>query len=413
MTAHIDRAIKNKRIAIIGAGAAGLMAADVLSAYQADVHVYERMPSAGRKILMAGKTGLNLSNTRPLDEFVNAYTPAKWVAPMVRRFDAKWLTDWLDALGVPTYVGSTGRIFPVAMKAAPFLRAWLVRLQAQGVTLHYRHRLVKITDHTLSFQQGDAFLTADFDAVILACGGASYARLGSDGAWTTWLAERLGKDSIVPFAASNVGTCRMWSPFMQVHFGQALKRVRVSVLDTTVMGDVMLSHYGLEGGVIYQLNRALKQMSHAQNMALQVDLLPDVRLETIIAKLNKNKKHSLANRLRKLGLDAVKTSLLFECAPKTDWQQPEKLAKHIKSLHISLTGFRPLDEAISTTGGLALNEVNARLQLKRAPHVFAAGEMLDWDAPTGGYLLNACFAMGRVAALGVVDFLSLSEKPSL
>ncbi len=399
-----------KHVAIIGAGAAGLMAAQTLSAYQGViVQVFEQMPSAGRKILWAGKTGLNISNTQAIDGFIKAYRPSAWLAPFVRNFDANHIVAWLETLGVETFVGSTGRIFPVVMKGAPFLRAWLKRLDEQGVQFYYRHRCVNVVGNRVWLAKKDSASADDvvsehqFDAVILACGGASYARLGSDGAWVKWFDTQ----EITPFFASNVGVVRSWSPFMQTFFGQALKRVVVKVGALCVAGDVMISHYGLEGGVIYQLNHALRNNTNA---VMTIDLLPDINHEKIITLLNKNKKQSLSNRLRKLGLSPAKIAVLRECTSKDDWQTPKMLANHIKALTVSMAGFRPLDEAISTGGGVKKSALTDRLQSCQNPYVFCCGEMLDWDAPTGGYLLTACFATGYAVGHHVADWLGLACK---
>ncbi len=402
-----------KKVAIIGAGASGLMVADVLANYPSvQVSVYEQMPSAGRKILMAGKTGLNVSNNKPTDEFIAQYRPSMAVAPFVSAYPSTWLVDWLDKLGVPTFVGSTGRIFPKVMKTAPFLRAWLNRLHRQGVQIFYRHRCVGLNGNRLSFEHtkdGTQF-GQEFDVIVLACGGGSYARLGSDGAWQAWF----GAGELTPFYASNVGVVRSWSPFMQDFFGQAIKRVRAWVSDKVVSGDIIISHYGLESGVIYQLNHELRaKQDNAEPMVMYLDLLPDVSLENLtvnLTKLSQNKKQTLNNQWRKVGLDSLKIALLRECTPKDNWTNPTKMAQAIKKLKVSCDGFRPIDEAISTGGGVKFDSVHDNLQLKSNPYVFVCGEMLDWDAPTGGYLLTACFAMGQMVGQNVVKVLELEQN---
>ena len=401
-------------VAIIGAGAAGLMAAEVLSAYDIDIQVFDQKPTAARKILMAGKTGLNISHNEPMADFVTRYTPSDWLMPYVQAFGADDIRAWMTSLGIASYVGSTGRIFPVEMKASKLVRAWLNRLHNHQVKFHYRHRCTTMDNRVLCFEildnKGniiDKFSQA-FDAVILACGGGSYAHLGSDGAWQRWL----GADELTPLYASNVGVLRAWSPFMTPLYGQAIKRVRAWVGDDIGhQGDIIISHYGLESGLIYKLNLAMRQvMDEHQTFTLYLDLLPDKSADFIYKNLTKNKKQSLNTLLKKLGLDAVKIALLRECTNKTDWSDLSIMAKHIKSLAIECTGFRPMDEAISTGGGIKRMAVDDDLQLRAHAGVFCCGEMLDWDAPTGGYLLTACFATGRAAAMGVVRHLNALQN---
>lgn len=405
-------------VAIVGAGAAGLMAAEVLSPYVAAgrlrLEIFEQMPSAGRKILWAGKTGLNVTNDKPVPTFIQAYTPSQFVSPFIQAYPPSWVVTWLNELGVPTFVGSSGRVFPVAMKAAPFLRAWLGRLSKAGVVVHYRHRCVGLVDNHLSIQDNSDPVTSrdftqSFDAIILACGGASYERLGSDGAWTAWFS----KSQLTPFYASNVGVNCTWSAFMTPFFGQAIKRVRLWVADdvgekSTVMGDVVVSHYGLESSTVYALNDRLRKCLLSGNAKLVMDLLPDVSFEKLHARLDGKAKQSVNTRWQKAGLDRTKIALIRECTPKTDWQDAKKMARHIKALAVTVTGLQGIEHAISTGGGLKCDELTADLQLRANPYVFACGEMLDWDAPTGGYLLSACFAMGRSCGQGVARFLGLA-----
>lgn len=401
-----------KHVAIIGAGAAGLMAADVLCGLNVRVSVYEQMPSAGRKILWAGKTGLNVSHSEPMADFITRYTPSDWLAPFVGRYDNAWLVKWLETLGVMTYVGSSGRIFPVQMKASGFLRAWLQRLSAAGVAFFYRHECTKIHQNTLTFTDksqtnADGSYTSfkqSFDAIILACGGGSYARLGSTGAWQAWFAD----DEKTPLFASNVGVVRAWSDFMTPYFGKALKRVKLIVQDTHSQGDIIISHYGLESGLIYKYNRQMRrQLINHGCIEVIMDLLPDKNHHDI-ARILPQKKKSLNTLLKKAGLDAPKIAILRECTDKSDWTNPAQMATFIKHLPIRFEGFRPMDEAISTGGGVKRSALTENLQLKSNPYVFCAGEMLDFDAPTGGYLLTACFATGRAAGRGVAQWLKLN-----
>lgn len=398
-----------KAVAIIGAGAAGLMAAEVLSAHDIDVHVFDQKPTAARKILMAGKTGLNISHNEPMADFITRYRPSDWMMSYVQAFGADQIRAWMTWLGIESYVGSTGRIFPVEMKASRLVRAWLKKLHDNQVKFHYRHRCVRLHQRKLSFEVLDnkalviERFERQFDAVILACGGASYAHLGSDGAWQGWF----DSGELTPLYASNVGLQREWSVFMTPLYGEAIKRVRAWVqYDDHHQGDIIISYYGLESGLIYKLNHAMRQtMDKHGNFTLYLDLLPDKSAEFIYQNLTHNKKRSLNTALKKLGLDAVKIGLLRECTQKTDWSDFSKMAAHIKALAIDCRGFRPIDEAVSTGGGVKRAALDDELQLKSCAGVFCCGEMLDWDAPTGGYLLTACFATGRAAGAGVLKFL--------
>ena len=394
----------SKRIAIIGAGPAGLMAAEVLSQYDYDIEVYEQKPSAARKFLMAGKTGLNISHAEPVEMFIQRYDHAAWLGPWIKQCDAVWIQHWMQGLGIESYIGSSGRIFPVEMKAAPLLRAWLKRLLANGVKFHYRHRCVDLSNNQLTIENQTQQFSATYDAIILACGAVSWAQLGSDGAWQQWLST----DEIEPFQPSNVGVLKTWSPFMHDCFGQPLKRVNAWVnAENKTHGDIVVTHYGLESGVIYKLGRELRQLL-VQNQPLQLhlDLLPDLSIEQLKKKLQGNKKQSITNIWRKAGLDHVKINLLREVVDKNLWSQPEMMARQIKQLSIVLDGFRPIEEAISCAGGVKQAALSSKLQLKSNPYIFCCGEMLDWDAPTGGYLLTACFATGRAAGQGVHQLLN-------
>lgn len=397
-----------KRIAIVGAGPAGLMAAEVLSQSGLEVHVYEHKPSAARKFLMAGKTGLNISHAEDIEQFIGRYDQPQWLADWIRACDANWIRQWMQSLGIDSYVGSSGRIFPKEMKAAPLLRAWLERLTEQQVRFHYRHRVEQLTGQSLTIidlkQQQQ--IVESFDAIVLACGAVSWPMLGSDGAWQQWLTA----SELNTFQPSNAGVCRTWSPFMQAVFGQPLKRVAAWVEpQQKSIGDIVISHYGLESGLIYKHNRALRQQQNIQHsMTLYLDLLPELTQAELQQKLQAQAKQSTANLWRKVGLDAAKAGLLREIVAKSDWSNPVVLAQHIKQLAVQLEGFRPIAEAISCAGGVKQSALTEQLQLKKHPGVFCCGEMLDWDAPTGGYLLTACFATGRAAGQAVHDFLQAS-----
>ncbi|ENX17242.1 hypothetical protein F895_01184 [Acinetobacter sp. CIP 64.2] len=392
-----------KRVAIIGAGPAGLMAAEVLSQYDYEIDVFEQKPSAARKFLMAGKTGLNISHAEPVEAFIQRYDQTQWLAPWVRQWDATWIQDWMQGLGIESYVGSSGRIFPVEMKAAPLLRAWLKRLMADGVKFHYRHRCVDLSENQLTIENQTQRFSVTYDAIILACGAVSWSQLGSDGAWQPWLS----KNEIEPFQASNAGVLKTWSPFMQECFGQPLKRVNAWVRpEQQTHGDIIITYYGFESGVIYKLGRELRaQIAQQQTLQLHLDLLPDLSLEQLEKKLQGNRKQSLTNLWRKAGLDTVKINLLREIVAKNLWSDAKQMAQQIKQLCIPLEGFRPIEEAISCAGGVKQAVLSPQLQLQSNPSVFCCGEMLDWDAPTGGYLLTACFATGRAAAEGVHAFI--------
>ena len=394
-----------QRIAIIGAGPAGLMAAEVLSQFDYDIHVYEQKPSAARKFLMAGKTGLNISHAEPVEQFVQRYDQVEWLSPWVKQWDAAWIQQWMMGLGIETYIGSSGRVFPIEMKAAPLLRAWLKRLIFDGVQFHYRHQVLDLQSNQLTIQNlvDESSQVLGFDAIIMACGAVSWSRLGSDGAWQKWLQP----ESIEAFQASNAGVERVWSKFMQPVFGQPLKRVNAWVEQAEpTQGDIIISHYGLESGLIYKQGRALRQqVKSAQPMQLTLDLLPDQSVEQLAKKLQPSKKQSLTNVWRKAGLDVAKAALVRELVDKSLWYEPALLAAKIKHLDIQLDGFRPIDEAISCAGGVKRSVLNDGLQLKSNPFVFVCGEMLDWDAPTGGYLLTACLATGRAAGEGVQNYL--------
>ena len=395
-----------KRIAIVGAGPAGLMAAEVLSQYDYQIEVFEQKPSAARKFLMAGKTGLNISHAEALPQFIQRYDQPEWLAPWIEQCDAQWIQNWMQQLGIESYVGSSGRIFPNEMKAAPLLRAWLKRLAEQGVQFHYRHQVTALQGQQLQVQRllDEQTRTENFDAVVLACGAVSWPQLGSDGAWQAWL----NPAALCDFEASNAGVVRTWSNFMQPVFGQPLKRVKAWVTDNDAsVGDIVISHYGLESGLIYKHGRALRAQRQAQQpMQLYLDLLPELSVAELSAKLQPSKKQSLSNVWRKAGLDSAKAALIREIVPKAVWNDSALLAVNVKKLPVELEGFRPIEEAISCAGGVKQSHLTEQLQLKAQPAVFCCGEMLNWDAPTGGYLLTACFATGRAAGFGVHAYLT-------
>lgn len=391
-------------IAIIGAGPAGLAAAEILSEYgMYDIQVYEQKPSAARKFLMAGKTGLNISHNEPFERFVQRYDQVDWLAPMVEKFQANAIQTWMQGLGITSYVGSSGRIFPNEMKAAPLLRAWLKRLQDRGVQFFYRHQCLNIKDKILTFQHVERQFQIQPDVIILACGATSWPQLGSDGAWLNWL----NPQQITPFIASNVGVQVAWSKFMTEIFGQPLKRIQAWVgQNPAQFGEMVISHYGLEGGLVYRCNRDLRLAMQSQQLAiLTLDLLPDLSIAQLQEKLQAGKKQSLNTLWQKIGLDKTKIALIRDVIPKADWNNVAKMAQHIKAIQVPIQGFQPIEQAISCAGGVRLDAIDERLKLRASDNIFVCGEMLDWDAPTGGYLLTACLATGRYVGHGVHQFL--------
>ena len=389
-------------VAIIGGGPAGLIAAEVLSAAGRTVSVYDRMPSLGRKFLMAGRGGLNLTHSEPLDAFVSRYGPAaEQLAPMIEAFSPSDLTAWAQGLGQETFVGSSGRVFPRSLKASPLLRAWLARLAGQGVTFHLRHDWRGWSaDGALSFGTPDGAVSASADAVILALGGASWPKLGSNGDWSAMLAQR-GVE-VAPFAPANSGFDAAWSSVFAERFaGRPLKNIALSFQGRTVRGEAMIAAYGLEGGAVYALSSALRARIEAGDEAVvEIDLAPDLTRAKLTDRLHRAAPgQSSASLLRKAaGLSPIEANLLREACGLALPRDPGALARAIKAAPVRLTAPRPLARAISTAGGLAWSEVDGGLRLHKIPGVQAVGEMLDWEAPTGGYLLQACFATGVWAA---------------
>ncbi len=397
-------------IAIIGAGPAGLMAAEVLSQHGLPVAIYDAMPSAGRKFLMAGKGGMNITHAEPFEQFLSRYGARRTeLEAMITAFSPQTLRDWVQGLGIETFVGSSGRVFPTEMKAAPLLRAWLHRLRSSGVSFHMRHRWLGWTDTgLLAFenQQGQCNIKAD--AVILALGGGSWPQLGSNAAWLPILSQR--GVALSPLQPANCGFEVAWSEFFRSRFaGQPLKSVVLNVEhQTRQQGELMVTEQGLEGGLIYALSAPIREQINANGCSkIHLDLLPDRSEASIVERLNAPRgKNSFSNHLRKrLGIDGVKAALLRETATSETLNNPQQLAHYLKALPISLNATRPIAEAISSAGGVSFSAVDQNLMLQAMPSVFCAGEMLDWEAPTGGYLLTACLASGRAAGLGALAWL--------
>jgi len=370
---------------VIGAGPAGLMAAEALADAGRQVVIAEGKPSVGRKLLMAGKSGLNLTRAEPADRFLANYAEAvEWLRPMLAAFGQAEVQSWAQGLGQPVFTGSSGRVFPVSMKASPLLRAWLNRIRAD-LRLKWQWRGFAGDAFSFETPSGTALLAPR--VTVLALGGGSWARLGSDAAWVPWLAEK--GVPISPLAPANMGFSVDWSDHMTKHFGAPVKGCALSVGDQTVRAEFVISARGVEGGGIYALSRAIREGGQ-----LVLDLMPDLSLEEVAARLARQRgKASLATHLRKaLSLTGARAALLNE------WGRPlpegAALAGLIKALPAQLTGPRPMDEAISTAGGVARAGVDDGLMLRALPGVFCAGEMLDWEAPTGGYLMTACLSTG-------------------
>lgn len=402
-------------IAVIGAGPAGLFAAERLARAGRSVIVFERMPSPARKFLIAGRGGLNITHSEAFSRFLARYSEAeRWLAPRLKRFPPEAMRDWADALGAETFAGSSGRIFPRAMKASPLLRAWLQQLDQAGVSIRLRHDWQGWGDNgALKFATPDGVQNIRPRATILALGGASWPRLGSDGSWAPLLESR--QVELVPLRASNCGVLCEWSEaFRERHAGAPLKRITVSIGGQAVMGEAVVTRQGIEGGAIYSLSSAIRDtLSSGRKLAaLTLDLRPDVPLLTLAKRLAAARDgDSLSNRLRKAaGLSPVAIGLLREHSLRTGRDlaifEPDELAGLVTSLAIPINGVSGLDRAISTAGGVSREALDNRQMLKAVEGVFVAGEMIDWDAPTGGYLLQASFATGLGAAEGALDWLS-------
>ena len=385
----------------------------MLAAAGVQVDLYERMPSVGRKFLMAGKGGLNLTHSEDSDLFRSRYgTRSAQLQSMLEAFGAKALQEWAGSLGVKTFVGSSGRIFPAEMKAAPLLRAWLHRLRASGVRFHVRHRwLGWAEDGGLRFDTVRGEQTLRAGAVVLALGGASWSRLGSDGAWTGLLSQRGIR--IVPLRPANCGFDVGWSDHFRNKFaGQPLKSILASFTNASggvhhQQGECIITDTGLEGGVVYALSAPLRDEIEAKGRAiLRLDLLPGRELSRVEQEIaHPRGSRSLSSHLQgRLGLKGLKANLLREIVRGRDLDNPALIAAALKSLPLTLVATRPVDEAISTAGGVAFEELDENLMVRSLPGLFCAGEMLDWEAPTGGYLLTACFASGRQAGLGAASW---------
>ncbi|WP_150573701.1 TIGR03862 family flavoprotein [Pseudomonas fluorescens] len=399
-------------VAVIGAGPAGLMAAEALAASGAAVQVFDAMPSVGRKFLLAGVGGMNITHSEPYPAFVGRYAErSREIDALLRDFDADALRQWIHDLGIETFVGTSGRVFPTDMKAAPLLRAWLKRLRDSGVVIHTRHRWLGWNAEgalRIAYPQGE--LSVQADAVVLALGGGSWARLGSDGAWLPLLAERAV--DISPLQPSNCGfEVAGWSELLVGKFaGAPLKNIALAMPGSPPRkGEFILTAQGVEGSLVYAWSAPVREAINREGRAtLLLDLLPDKPVDKIAQALAKPRgSRSMAKHLHsQLGIDGVKAGLLRELTDQATFADPQALAAAIKALPIELVRTRPLDEAISSAGGVRFNGLDEGLMLRQLPGVFCAGEMLDWEAPTGGYLLTACFASGLRAGKTAAEWLN-------
>lgn len=388
-----------KTALVIGGGPAGLMAAQVLSERGAKVTIVDAKPSLGRKFLMAGKSGLNLTKSEPLEPFLSNYSHQNdTLRASLSQFGPDEVQAFARDLGQEIFTGSTGRVFPTSMKASPLLRAWLSRLTDLGITIQTRWRWTGWNDAGIpEFDTPTGPQTLAADSTVLACGGASWARLGSDGGWAQWV-------EATPFKPANVGLRVTWSDHMTQHFGTPIKSVIWCAGDTQSRGEAVLAAQGLEGGGIYSVSQAVRDGAR-----LSVDLLPDLSAQDIAERYSRKRKKDTWSKWARqaLRLSPVKQALLRDCVGPANPEMGADWTDHFKALHIPVTGTFDLDSAISTAGGVPFEAITESLMLKDRPGVFCAGEMLDWEAPTGGYLLTACFATGRTAGNGAADYLGL------
>ncbi|HEU0290362.1 MAG TPA: TIGR03862 family flavoprotein [Burkholderiales bacterium] len=401
-------------IAIIGGGPAGLMAAEAAVEGGARVDVYDAMPSVGRKFLLAGKGGLNLTHSEPLDSLLSRYgSRREQMAPLLQAFGPDALRAWAQSLGVETFAGSSGRIFPVGMKAAPLLRTWLQRLRAAGVRFHVRHRWNGWDDAgALRFATPRGERAVRANAAVLALGGGSWPQLGSDGAWASLLEQR--GVGVSPLRSSNCGFDIGWSPYFRGRFaGEPVKTVVASIANREgrkfrQAGEFVVTEHGIEGGLVYALSAPLRDhIAGAGSATLQLDLVPDRSADRLVRELaHPQGRRSMASHMQsRTGLKGVKVGLLREIVSAQDFADPARLVSAIKALPLKLVAARPLAEAISSAGGVEFDALDDHLMIRALPGLFCAGEMLDWEAPTGGYLLTACFATGRAAGAGAIAWL--------
>lgn len=396
-----------KSVAIIGGGPAGLMAAEILSQRDIKIDLYDAMPSLGRKFLMAGKSGLNLTHSESFEIFLSRFGKSqKELLAHISNFTPNDVIAWAKSLNIETFVGTSGRVFPKQMKASPLLRAWLQRLQANGVTFHVRHRWIGWQDDNLIFDTPNGVIEAKPHATILALGGASWPKLGSNANWIPWLEQHGVK--INPFRPANCGFQVNWSPhFSEKFHGHPMKSVVLTFQDFKQQGEFVVTRKGVEGSLIYTVSAKLRDEIDSTGTAIiTLDLAPHVSKEKLLKVLSRPRdSRTLSNHIKKtIGIQDVKMGLLYEFISKEDLNNIEKLVTAIKSLEIPLCAVNPIDAAISCAGGVSFEELNSNLMLMKMPGVFCAGEMLDWEAPTGGYLLTACFATGKTVGYAASNY---------
>ncbi len=412
-----------KNVAIVGGGPAGLMASEVLIEAGFSVDIYESMPTLGRKFLRAGLGGLNITHSEPYEKFCTRYDNKQdTLQKHLDSFTPDALRDWVHQLGIKTFVGTSGRVFPTEMKAAPLLRAWIHRLRGAGVNFHLNHRWCGFgsefdDDIVLNFETPSGLIGIKSDAIILALGGASWPQLGSTGTWAPWLQER--KIEMAPWQSANCGFEVKWTKLMQEKFaGEPLKAISLTFtgvdgVTKSKKGELLIKEYGVEGSLIYAFSKDIRQYMNAHKEAvITIDLLPEKSFDVILKALMRPRgSRSISRHLQNcIGDNALKKALLFEILSKDQIADMQILAKNIKSLPIKLLRPRPIEEAISSAGGVTFESVDDNLMLKSMPGIFVAGEMLDWEAPTGGYLLTACFATGRGAGMGVKKWLEERDE---
>lgn len=402
------------RAAVIGSGPAGLMAAQTLLSSGVDVDLFEAKPSIGRKLLMAGKSGLNLTKDEEFDLFLTRFKDQKTVlTPYLKKFGPSAVTEWANGLGIETFIGSSGLVFPKCMKASPLLRAWVKNLKAKGLVVHLNYEWFGWTSEgSLKFATSLGTKIFQADATILALGGASWPRLGSNGLWQNILSDK--NILITPLRPANCGFDVRWSKyFLEKFAGTAVKSVRVRFDAQILNGDFIITKNGIEGGPIYSLSSSLRANIEKHGPTkITIDLAPDRPLSKLLISLSSYKsKRSWATHLKKtVNIDRVKIALLRECGPYPPFESMDGLSRAIKNLPITLLRTRPLSESISTAGGVKFKNLNAQLMIKSLPGIFMAGEMLDWDAPTGGYLLTACLALGQAAGVGSAEWLHSKSR---
>jgi uncharacterized flavoprotein (TIGR03862 family) len=415
-----EDSINSRSVAVIGGGPAGLIAAEVLIRGGAQVDLYDSMPSAGRKFLVAGKGGLNLTHSEPMEQFLSRYgTRRAQLEPLLNQFGPEALRAWANDLGIETFVGTSGRVFPVSMKTSPILRAWLTRLRDSGVNFRMRHKWCGWNDDgALRFETPDGEMSIKPGAVILALGGGSWSRLGSTGAWVPLLTGRGVK--VAALKPSNCGFNVAWSEYFRDRFeGAPLKSVVVSFTDSKgnsfqKQGEFIITRDGVEGSLIYAVAAPLRdEIEAAGSATIHLDLAPGWSRERLKERLSMPRgSRTMTSHLEKsVHIAGVKAGLLREFVAKQDFSDPERLSAAIKGLPVRLDSPRPLEEAISSAGGVLFEELDEHLMIRSMPGIFCAGEMLDWEAPTGGYLLTACFATGRAAGLGALAWLDRTALP--